>query len=196
MLIQEFEEKLNETGKDYLHRIRNASQSMSRLIDDMARLYKTTKIKVKYSEINLSEIAKSILAELQAEQPERQTDFIIDSGLIVNADLTLITILLQNILENAWKFTRKCSITQIELGVSEQDGKKAFFIKDNGTGFDMKYANMLFKPFQRLHDDKEYEGSGIGLAIAEKVVLRHNGEIWTKSAINEGTTIYFTLPQQ
>ena len=196
MVIQDYEDKLDETGKDYLQRIRNASQSMSRLIDDMARLYRTTRIKVKLGEINLSEITESILAELKAGQPERQADFIIEPGLVVNADLTLVTIFLQNILENAWKFTKKRPITQIELGVSNQKGKKAYFIKDNGTGFDMKYADMLFKPFKRLHDDEEYEGSGIGLAIAEKVIARHNGMIWAEAAINKGTTIYFTLPQK
>ena len=193
--MQDYDEYLDETGKDYLQRIRNASQSMARLIDDMDRLYRSTRIKMKISEVNLSEITKSILDELKAGQPNRQADFTIAPSLIVNADLSLITILLQNLLENAWKFTNKRSIAQIEFGVSDQEGKKAFFIRDNGTGFDMKYAGMLFKPFQRLHDDPDYKGSGIGLAIVEKVIARHNGNIWAEAEVDTGTTIYFTLPQ-
>ena len=193
LIIQDYEDKIDETGKDFLRRIRSASQTMSGIIDDMGRLYRASRIAMNLSKIDISLITGSILDDLKAGQPDRQAEFVIEPGLIVTADLSLITILLRNLLENAWKFTKKCQNSKIEVGARDQNGTKTYFVKDNGAGFDMKYADKLFKAFQRLHDERDFEGSGIGLAIAEKVITRHNGKIWAEAGVDKGTTIYFTL---
>jgi light-regulated signal transduction histidine kinase (bacteriophytochrome) len=145
--------------------------------------------------VDLSILAQSILAELKAAQPERQTEFVVPSSLIVDGDQQLLTIALRNLLENAWKFTGKCKQTRIEFGVTRQEGEKVYFIKDNGAGFNMKYSDKLFQPFQRLHSEKEYEGTGIGLAIVQGVIRRHGGRVWGESEKGRGATFYFTLGQ-
>ena len=193
ILIQEYGDKLDETGKDYLNRIRKASQNMSQLIDDMAKLSRITQVGMNYQEVDLSEMARSILKEFKEYQPERKADFIIAPHMKAKADDQLTLILMRNLLENAWKFTSRCPLTKIEFGISSQRGKEVYFIKDNGIGFDMKYADKLFKPFQRIHSEKDYTGTGIGLAIVQRVVQRHGGRIWAESEVSKGATFFFTL---
>jgi light-regulated signal transduction histidine kinase (bacteriophytochrome) len=143
--------------------------------------------------VNLTEITTVIADELKSSQANRQAEFTIAPDLIVNGDKALLEILLRNLLENAWKYTSKCPHTRIEVGANQQDGKRVYFIKDNGVGFDMKYYDKLFQPFQRLHTGKDYPGTGIGLATAARVIHRHSGKIWAESEIGKGTTFYFTL---
>jgi PAS domain S-box-containing protein len=193
MVIAEYGDKLDETGKNYLNRIRKASQTMSQLTEDVLKLSRITRAEMHKGKVNLTEITTAIADELKASHPERQAEFSIAPDLIVNGDKSLLEILLRNLLENAWKYTSKCPDTRIEVGENRQEGKRVYFIKDNGVGFDMKYYDKLFQPFQRLHTSKDYPGTGIGLATVARVTHRHSGKIWAESEIGKGTTFYFTL---
>ncbi len=193
MVIEEYGDKLDETGKNYLNRIRKASQTMSQLTEDILKLSRITRAEMHKGRVNLSEMTASIADELKASQPERQAEFIIAPDIVVNGDKALLEILLRNLLENSWKYTGKCPDTRIEVGANRQDGKIVYSIKDNGVGFDMKYYDKLFQPFQRLHTSKDYPGTGIGLATAARVIHRHSGKIWTESEIGKGAIFYFTL---
>ena len=133
------------------------------------------------------------MEELKNTQPERKSEFVISPGMIIKGDKSLLTIALQNLLGNAWKFTGKCPQAKIEFGVEEQNGEKVYFIKDNGTGFNMQYKDKLFQPFQRLHSDKDYEGTGIGLATVQRVIRRHGGRVWAEAEKGKGATFHFTL---
>jgi PAS domain S-box-containing protein len=193
MVITEYGDKLDETGKNYLNRIRKASKTMSQLTEDILKLSRITRAEMHKERVNLSEMIASIVDELKAAQPERQAGFIIVPDINVNGDKALLEILLRNLLENSWKYSGKCPDTRIEVGANRQDGKMVYFIKDNGVGFDMKYYDKLFQPFQRLHTSKDYPGTGIGLATAARVIHRHSGKIWAESEVGKGTTFYFTL---
>ena len=193
ILLEDYGDKLDATGKDHLNRIKKAGQTMSRLIDDMLKLSSITRTEMIKDKVNLSELAQSIYVELKTTQPERQAEFIVAPEVFVNGDRQLLQILMQNLLDNAWKFTNKCSHSRLEFGGNQQEGKSVYFIKDNGAGFDMKYADGLFQPFRRLHNTEEYAGTGIGLAIVQRVIQRHGGRIWADSQTGKGTTFYFTL---
>jgi len=193
MVLEDYGDKLDEAGKDYLNRIRNASHTMSELIEAILKLSRISRAEIHGEKVNLSNITKSIADGLKQSQPLRQAEFIIEPDLIVKGDAALLRIALNNMLENAWKYTSKCSPTRIEFGINEKKGEKVYFIKDNGIGFDMQYKEKLFQPFQRLHTGNEYPGTGIGLATVQRVIKRHNGRIWAESEIGTGTTFYFTL---
>jgi K+-sensing histidine kinase KdpD len=195
MVLEDYEDKLDETGKDYLRRIKQSSEHMSGLIDDMLRLSRIGRADMCRNKVDLSAAAISIAEDLKHSAPNRQAEFKISPGIMADGDENLLSIALTNLLENAWKYTRNCPKTLIEMGEVQKDGKKEYFIKDNGTGFDMQYAARLFEPFQRLHSDKEYEGSGIGLAIVQRIIRRHEGEIRAESEPGKGATFYFTLGQ-
>jgi light-regulated signal transduction histidine kinase (bacteriophytochrome) len=141
----------------------------------------------------LSQEAEVIAGELQAGQPERKVKLVIAPDILVAGDRGLLDIALTNLLENAWKYTSKKSNALIEFGETRQNGEKVFFVRDNGIGFDMNYSDKLFQPFQRLHTDKEYPGTGIGLAIVQRIIRRHGGRIWVASEVGKGTTFYFTI---
>ncbi len=192
-VLTDYGDKLDETGKDYLTRVRRASHTMAQLIDDILKLSRINRAEMHLESVNLSNLAHSITEELKATQPERQAEFIIVHGIIVKGDKNLLQIGLRNLLENSWKYTGKCSAARIEFGVQNQKGGKVCFIRDNGIGFDMQYAGKLFQPFQRLHTIKEYPGTGIGLATVQRVIRRHNGRIWAESEPGKGATFYFTL---
>jgi len=193
IVLEDYGDKLDATGKDYLDRVRKASQNMSVLIDDLLKLSRVARTDMYRDRVDLSEIAHSILDELKAHDPGRNTEFVIQDNMMVSGDKALLTIALRNLLENAWKFTSKCFITRIEMGISFNNKEMVYFIRDNGVGFDMKYADRLFKPFQRLHTNREYEGTGIGLAIVQRIIRRHQGQIWVESSEGQGATFYFTL---
>jgi PAS domain S-box-containing protein len=193
MMLEEYGDRLDEDGKDYLNRIRKASQTMSELIDAILNLSRISRAEMHRDQVDLSDLARSILEGLKQSQPERRAEIIIAPELRVNGDLALLRVALNNLLENAWKYTRKCPQTRIELGKIEEKGEKFYFIKDNGIGFDMKYQDKLFQPFQRLHTSNEYPGTGIGLATVQRVIHRHNGRIWAESEVGKGSTFYFTL---
>jgi PAS domain S-box-containing protein len=193
LLIEDYGQKIDETGQDYLKRIRKATQTMSQLINDMLKLSRIVRSEIQIERIDLSEAVKVIAGELQAGQPERQVKFVIAPDLFVAGDRGLLDIALNNLLENAWKYTSKNPNALIEFGETRQNGEKVFFVSDNGIGFDMNYSDKLFQPFQRLHADKEYPGTGIGLAIVQRIIRRHGGRIWAESKVGEGTTFYFTI---
>lgn len=193
LLTEEYRDKLDEAGKDYLSRIVKASQYMSELVDDMLKLSRITRAEMFRDTVNISDVAKSIAEELKASKPERKAEIKIASDLVSSGDKPLLNVGLRNLLENAWKFTGKTPQAQIEMGAYNQDGERVYFIRDNGIGFDMRYKDKLFQPFQRLHSDKDYPGTGIGLAIVQRIIRRHGGRIWAEAEIGKGATFYFTL---
>jgi PAS domain S-box-containing protein len=192
-LLEDYEDKLDEPGQDYLNRIRKSCHLMSQLIDDMLKLSRVSRAEMHPEEVNLSEIVRSIIEDLQRSQPERGAEFIISPEIITYGDRSLLDAMLRNLLENAWKFTGKCQQTRIEFGITHQDGIPVYYVKDNGIGFDMKYSDKLFKPFSRLHTQDDYPGTGIGLANVQKIVHRHGGRIWAEAELGKGATFYFTL---
>ncbi len=195
IVAEDYGNKLDATGKDYLNRVRKASHYMSELIDDMLKLSRVTRTDMYQDKSNLSQITQSIIEELKAAHPERRVEYVISPDMIVYGDNQLLSIAMRNLLENAWKFTGKSPQTCIEVGVIRNDGENIYFVKDNGTGFDMRYVDKLFQPFQRLHSNTEYEGTGIGLAIVQRIIRRHGGKIWAESAKGQGATFYFSLSQ-
>lgn len=192
-VLMEYEDKLDAQGKDYLNRIRIASQTMSQLIEDMLGLSRITRSEMHLDNFDISAIAKSIAAEIKATQPERQVEFIIQPELTAYGDMRLVGIALRNLLENSWKFTAKYPKARIEFGANKKDGNLVYYVKDNGVGFDMKYSDKLFQPFRRLHSEKEFSGMGIGLATVLRIVRRHGGHIWAEAETGKGATFYFTL---
>jgi PAS domain S-box-containing protein len=202
-LLSQYPEQLDGQGRHYLERIQEASRRMGQLIDDMLTLSRVTRRELSRQQVDLSTLAREIAADLQAQDPQRQVEFVIAEGLAAEADLHLLRIALQNLLGNAWKFTGRREQARIEIGCLShpvpppQAGKgregAAYFIRDNGVGFDMAYAGKLFAPFQRLHRMHEFPGTGIGLATVQRIVARHGGRVWTEAAVDQGATFYFTL---
>lgn len=192
-LFEDFHGKLDDKGKGYIERIRNATKRMDELIDSMLKLSRVTRFEITFEKLDLTSIAKEIEEKLRDFEKERVAEFIIENNMIAYGDNYLISILLDNLFGNAWKFTSKKEKTIIELGTFKKDSEVVYFVKDNGTGFDMKYYDKLFGAFQRLHSKKDFPGTGIGLATAQRIVYRHNGKIWAESELNKGTTFYFTL---
>ncbi len=193
VLEEDYGDKLDDYGKDCLKRIRAASNRMGQLIDDLLNLSRISRGEIQKNKINLSVLAEDIFQNLQINEPDRQVECIIEPNMIVIADENLMRIVLENLIGNSWKFTRKKERAKIEIGMTLQDGKAVYFVRDNGTGFDMAYANKLFKTFQRLHSNQEYEGTGIGLATVRRIIHRHGGQVWAHGEIGQGATFYFTL---
>ncbi len=196
-LLEDYENVLDETGKDYLDRVRTETQRMGGLIDDMLQLSRLTRGEMIRQDIDLSQMAHEVIDELRVGDPKRHVVVEIQDGIVVNADEYLIRAVIQNLLENAWKFTSKTMDAHIWFGMlqSHDEGgeKTVYFVKDNGAGFDMAYVNKMFTAFQRLHGVDEFPGSGIGLATVQRVIHRHGGEVWAEGEVGKGATIYFTL---
>lgn len=193
-LLEDCWDRLDEAGQRYLQRIRAATERMGELIDDVLILSRITRSDMTFQPVNLSELVQEILIELQAMNPDRQVNCTIQANVIAWGDRTLLKVLLLNLLDNAWKFTSKQPLAQIEFGTTKDDNSKLlYFVRDDGTGFDMTYADKLFGAFQRLHSVQEFSGTGIGLATAQRIVHRHGGQIWGQSAIGQGATFFFTL---
>ena len=193
VLLDEYGGKLDEQGCHYLDRVRTGSQKMSVLINDLLDLSRINRIALRKESISLTELGRGVVAELQNREPSRRVAIEIADGLAARGDARLITIVLVNLLGNAWKYTAKRPEAQIAFGQENKGNETVFYVRDNGAGFDMAYADKLFAPFQRLHQDSEFEGTGIGLATAQRIVSRHGGRIWVEAAVNEGATFYFTL---
>ena len=194
-LLEDYADKLDEKGKDYLHRVRAATQRMGILIDDLLNLSRVTRSEMRLENSDLSAIARSVAVELQKVDPERRVEFRIEEGLETFVDSHLLRITLENLLGNAWKFTSKRESACIEFGKTHVDGKSPYYVRDNGAGFDPAYADRLFGAFQRLHDRNDFPGTGVGLATVQRIIHRHGGHIWAQSAVEEGATFYFTLPE-
>jgi signal transduction histidine kinase len=185
--------KPDEQTHHYLQRIQEASRRMSQLINDLLNLSRITRSEFTRQQVDLSALAREVAAELRTHDPQRQMELAIADRMVVQGDLHLLHIALQNLLDNAWKFTSPRLQARIEVGVTEQSGERVFFIRDNGVGFDMAYADKLFAPFQRLHGMREFPGTGIGLATVQRIVSRHGGRVWAQAAVDQGATFYFTL---
>jgi PAS domain S-box-containing protein len=194
-LLEDYGEKLDSEARDSLQRVRSATQRMGVLIDDLLKLSRVTRTEIRPVRMNLSALGRSIVSELQKAQPERQAEFRIEEGLEAIADPHLMRIALENLFGNAWKFTSKRESACIELGKAHSNGTCAFFVRDDGAGFDSVYADRLFGAFQRLHDNKEFPGTGVGLATVQRIIHRHGGQVWAEGAVGKGATFYFTLPE-
>jgi signal transduction histidine kinase len=192
-LLEDYGEKLDTSGADYLRRIRFAAQRMSGLIDDLLTLARVTRSAVHRETVDCSTLAKSILEELQTGEPRRKVEFAIKEGLVVDADVRLLRVVLENLLGNAWKYTSRHDEARIEFGSTRDNGHRVYFVRDDGAGFDPQYASRLFGAFQRLHATTEFPGTGIGLATVQRIVHKHGGRIWAESAVEKGATFYFTL---
>jgi light-regulated signal transduction histidine kinase (bacteriophytochrome) len=192
-LMEDYADKLDAQGKDYLNRVRAACLRLAQLTDDLLNLSRVSRSEMRHDTVNLSEMAQAVFTELKERQPERQVDLVVAEGMAASGDAHLLRIVLDNLLGNAWKFTQKCPQPRIEFGVAQQNGETEYFVRDNGAGFDMAYVDKLFLPFQRLHAITEFEGTGIGLATVQRILRRHGGRAWAEGAVGKGATFHFTL---
>jgi signal transduction histidine kinase len=192
-LLRTHPDDLGQDGMALVDRIAGAGRRMGALIDALLNMSRLNQVKVQLGPVDLSAMASDIMAQLMQLDSQRIAQVQIASGMQAMADATLVHSLLDNLLRNAWKFTAQTALTRIEVGEEIQDGSPVFFVRDNGCGFDMAFANRLFGPFQRLHQEQEYPGTGIGLTIVQRIVMRHGGRVWVKAAPNEGAAFYFTL---
>ncbi len=192
-LLEDYSEILDEQGKDYLNRVYAAGQRMGELIDDLLKLSRVARLEMHREEVDLSAFAASYLSALQEQEPGRQVHTIIAPGMVVTGDASLLRIAVENLLGNAWKFTKHVEHAEIEFNALQYNYETVYSIRDNGAGFDMSYAKKLFAPFQRLHTQEEFSGTGIGLSIVSRIVQRHSGKVWAKSEVGQGATFYFTL---
>jgi len=193
ILLEDYAEKLDEQGQSYLRQVREASQKMSQLIDDLLNLSRITRAELRRESVDISRLVEAVAESLKKTEQNREVEFVIQKGLAAQGDAPLLRVLLDNLLGNAWKYTGKRPQARIEFGRAEKDGKEAYFVRDNGAGFDMAYAHKLFGAFQRLHSVAEFPGTGIGLATVHRIVHRHGGQIWAEAVPDQGATFYFTL---
>jgi PAS domain S-box-containing protein len=193
ILLEDYAGDLDNEGRQYLRRIQANVARMGQLIDDLLRLSRATRTGLKRERVDIGAQASEIIAWLRSAEPGRRAEVVIADALVTTGDSHLIRLALENLLSNAWKFTSKCEHAMIRVGAVDQPGGRVFFIRDNGAGFDMRYAGKLFDPFQRLHPAAEFEGSGIGLAIVHRILSRHGGRIWAESKPGEGSTFFFTF---
>jgi PAS domain S-box-containing protein len=194
-LLEDYSNRLDDQGKQYLERVRFGAQRMAALIDDLLALSRLTRAELERQPLNLSEMARAVAQELCRQDATRQVDFVIAPGIQAHGDPRLMRTVLENLLGNAWKFSSRRSHARIEFGRTHVNGVGAFFVRDNGAGFDPSYAARLFGAFQRLHAAAEFPGTGIGLASAQRVIYRHGGRIWAHSEVNQGATFFFTLAE-
>jgi PAS domain S-box-containing protein len=194
-LVEDYGARLDAEGLRYLRRVREAAQRMAELIDDLLTLSRVTRSELKRARVDLSALARTLLAGLARCDPERQVEIVIAPGVFADADPQLAAIALDNLLGNAWKFTARCPIARIELGQLAGGDGVTYFVRDNGAGFDMAFRDKLFGVFQRLHPEVEFPGTGIGLATVARITERHRGRIWADSVPGQGATFFFTLTE-
>lgn len=193
ILLEDYSEQIPAEGRDYLQRVRSAAQRMAELIDDLLNLARITRAQLQPRLFNISEMAENIANTLKERNPERNVAVSITPDLMVSGDPHLLNIALENLLNNAWKFTSKKEQAVIEFGQQKKVKERTFYVRDNGTGFDMAYVNKLFGVFQRLHSVSEYPGTGVGLATVQRIVKIHGGHIWAEAEEGKGAAFYFTL---
>jgi light-regulated signal transduction histidine kinase (bacteriophytochrome) len=191
--MEDYGDQLQGDALDYLKRIRAGVQRMGRLIDDLLNLSRLTRGKMQVGTVDLSTIAQQAISELRERDPSRRTEVIIQEGLSDRGDSGLLRAALENLLSNAWKFTSKKENAKIEFGAAQMEGETVYYVRDNGAGFNMAYADKLFGAFQRLHHADDFQGTGVGLATVRRILLRHGGRIWADAREGEGATFYFTL---
>ncbi len=192
-LAEDFGDVLNEQGRDYVQRVRGGVQRMGLLIDALLQLSRVTRTDLQRERVNLTQLASLVFSELMANEPGREVAFVGQEDMVAEADPRLMRVAFENLLGNALKFTSKTPDARIEFGQTTGNGETVYFIRDNGAGFDMQYVDRLFTAFQRLHGDRDFKGSGIGLATVSRIVRRHHGKIWAEGATGEGATFSFTL---
>jgi PAS domain S-box-containing protein len=194
LVLEQFGDKLDEQGKHFLSRVREGTQQMGQLIDDILKLSHLSRVGLAMEKnVDLTAMAKSIIANLQQLDPAHKVEVDIEEGLLTYGDKRLLRIVLQNLFENAWKFTSHHATAHIAFKTTSRGGKIVYYVKDDGAGFDMAYAKKLFEPFQRLHQPQEFQGTGIGLATVNRIIKRHHGKIWAESVVEKGAVFYFTL---
>jgi PAS domain S-box-containing protein len=192
-LLEDYGHLFDERAQEYIRRVRSGARRMGELIDDLLNLSRLSRQAIVSQEVDLSELAREITDRLAEQEPDRLVRVAVTPGVTCVGDAGLLRVVLENLLGNAWKFTRGRSDAFVEFGVAHQDGERAFFVRDNGIGFDPLYANKLFGAFQRLHIRDDFEGSGIGLATVKRIVHRHLGRVWAEGAVEAGATFYFTI---
>jgi len=192
-LIEDYLDRLDDTAQDYLQRVIGEARRMAQLIDDLLELSRVARAELEPKRVNLASVARDIIAGLRRAEPERRAEVVIPKALSVRGDPRLLRQVLDNLLGNAWKFTAPRPVAQIELGARDHDGARAYFVRDNGVGFDPEHASKLFTPFERLHGMTEFPGNGIGLSTVKRIVHRHAGRVWYQSALDKGATFFFTL---
>ncbi|NUO52398.1 MAG: hypothetical protein HOV80_26420 [Polyangiaceae bacterium] len=193
VLTEDYGDRLDQQGKGHLDRITAAAETMGKLIDALLGLARLTRKELRREPVDLSKLAELSLEQLRSNHPERSIATNVHPGMHAEGDPQLLRVMLDNLIGNAWKFTDKREDARIDIGTAERDGALAYFVKDNGAGFDMAYSAKLFVAFQRLHQADEYPGTGIGLATVQRVVERHGGRVWAESAVGGGATFFFTL---
>ena len=194
-LVEDFGSSLDPEAIRYLHHIRDASEHMGELIDDLLKLSRITRAELRREDVDVSALAELVVGRLREADPDRDVAVRVEPGLRTAADPKLLEIVLTNLIGNAWKFTRKSEGPRIDVGYDAASRPAAFFVRDNGAGFDPRYAEKLFGVFQRLHSTQEFEGTGIGLATVRRIVLRHGGDVWAEGAVGKGATFHFTLEE-
>lgn len=192
-LLKRYRDSLDPQAQDYLDRVRAAAQRMGHLIDDILGLSRAGRAEMHRESVDVSAMASDVLKELRESQPERCVEAVVQDGLVAVADSHLLRIVFNNLLGNAWKFTGKLEVATIDVGSLDQDGERVFYVRDNGAGFNAERAGKLFSPFQRLHTESEFSGTGIGLALVQRIIRRHGGSIWAEGEVDKGATFYFTL---
>jgi light-regulated signal transduction histidine kinase (bacteriophytochrome) len=195
-LLARKRDQLDDEARSYLDRTRAAATRMSVLIDDLLRLSRISRAAIQRETVDISAMAKDIMSDLGRTDPARRVDVQIEPGLVARADGKLLLVALENLLGNAWKFTSKRSDARIVMGRMPRATPPTFFVRDNGAGFDMAYAGKMFGPFQRLHSQADFDGTGVGLATVQRIVSRHEGQVWAESEVDRGATFYFTLESQ
>jgi signal transduction histidine kinase len=193
-LEEDFGGKLDAEARDYLQRVRTASQRMAQLVDDLLRLSRLTRADMTHVPVDLSALARTVAGELLARDPARDVVVEIAEGVLAQGDRNLLRVLLENLLSNAWKFTSKHARARIEFSVLEREGETVYCLRDDGAGFDMRHAGKLFTPFQRLHPASEFPGNGVGLATVQRIVRRHGGRVWAEGEPGKGAAFFFTIP--
>jgi len=193
LLLEDYENKLDEEGRSYLRRVRHAAQRMGHLIDDILELSRVARAEIRSAEVDLASEAQHILGRLHEDEPDREVKITVPKTLKAWGDPSLIRVTLENLLGNAWKYSAHSDASHIEFGVERLNGEPVYYVKDNGVGFDEKYREKLFRPFERLHNDPRFEGTGIGLATVARAIHKMGGEVWANSAPGEGATFYFKL---
>ncbi len=194
MLVEDYGDKLDARGREYLEKLKGAGKRMELLVGDLLALSLVSRSELNRSDVDVSALAQLVFASLHEAEPTREVESVIGPSLRVNADLGLLRIVLENLIGNAWKFTGKQPVARIEFGCLLRDNVPTFFVRDNGAGFDRAYADRLFAPFQRLHAQCEFKGTGIGLATVSRIITRHGGKVWAEGIVDHGATFHFTLP--